>query len=149
MIYLEKLKKLRNETGISFSLCKKALEEAKGDLNQAKKLLQQWGGEKLKDKKDKKNQEGAIFSYVHHNGKIAALVEIFCETDFVAGNLEFKDLGKNIAMQIASLNPQSLDELLNQEYIKDSGKKINDLINEAALKFGEKIKIGRFTRWGI
>ena len=149
MINLEKLKKLRNETGISFSLCKKALEEAKDDLNQAKKLLQQWGGEKLKDKKDKKTQEGAIFSYVHHNGKVAALVEIFCETDFVAGNFEFKDLGKNIAMQIASLNPQTSDELLNQEYIKDSSKKINDLINEAILKFGEKIKIGRFIRWII
>jgi elongation factor Ts len=149
MIDFQKLKKLRKETDVSFSLCKKALEEAKDDLEKAKKLLQQWGANELKSKAEKVAKEGAIFSYVHHNGKVASLVELFCETDFVAANSQFKELGKNIAMQIASLNPQSLAELLDQDYIKDPTKKIADLINEAVLKFGEKIQVGQFIRWAI
>ena len=149
MIDFQKLKKIRKETGVSFSLCKKALEETKGDLEKAKKLLQNWGAKELENKAQKETKEGAIFSYIHHNGKIASLVELFCETDFVAANSQFKELGKDIAMQIASLNPQSLQELLQQNYIKDPTKKIADLINEAVLKFGEKIRIGRFIRWVV
>lgn len=149
MIDLEKLKKLRNKTGISFSLCKKALEEANNDLSTAEKLLEKWGGEKLKDKKEKKTKEGAIFSYIHHNKKIGVMVEILCETDFVSNNQEFQELGKNIAMQIASSNPNNIDQLLNQEFIREPTKKISDLINSAVLKFGEKIVINRFIRWEI
>ncbi|MGB9707464.1 MAG: elongation factor Ts [Microgenomates group bacterium] len=149
MVDLEKLKQLRKKTGVSFSLCKKALEETKNNLEEAEKLLLQWGGEKLKDKSERKTKEGAIFSYVHHNKKIASLVEILCETDFVSSNAAFKQLGQDIAMQIASQNPQNNDQLLQQEFIKDPSKKINDLLNEAVLKFGEKIVINRFIRWEI
>lgn len=149
MIDLEKLKQLRKKTGVSFSLCKKALEETNNNLNEAEKLLLKWGGEKLKDKSEKKTQEGGIFAYVHHNRKVASLVELLCETDFVSNNLTFQELGQNIAMQIASQNPQTNEELLQQEFIKDPSKKISDLINEAVLKFGEKIVINRFIRWEI
>jgi elongation factor Ts len=149
MVDLEKLKNLRKKTGVSFSLCKKALEETKNNLEEAEKLLLKWGGEKLKDKADRKTKEGGIFAYVHHNKKIAVLVEILCETDFVSGNQAFLQLGQNIAMQIASLNPQNNEELLQQEFIKDPSKKVSDLINEAVLKFGEKIIINRFVRWEI
>lgn len=146
---IENLKKLRQETGVSFSLCKKALEESGNDINAAKKLLQKWGAEKIVDKKIRSATQGAIFSYIHHNKKIAALVELVCETDFVATNSEFQKLGEELAMQVASMNPLNMEQFLDQDYIRDPGKKITDLIKEAVLKFGENIKIGRFIRWQI
>jgi len=146
---IKKLKTLREQTGVSLSLCKKALEESKENIDKAKKLLQQWGAEVLVKKSNNATQEGAIFSYVHHNKKIAALVEIVCQTDFVAKNKEFQNLGQEIAMQVASIPAKNIEELLNQEYIRNPSKKISDLINEAVLKFGENIKINRFLRWQI
>ncbi len=146
---IQKLKQLRKETGVSFSLCKKALEETNNNLEEAKKLLNKWGIEKAKDKEQRKTSAGGIFSYIHHNKKIGALVELLCETDFVSGNQQFQNLGQEIAMQVASLNPENIDQLLNQEYIRDPSKKINDLIKEAILKFGENIKINRIVRFEI
>jgi len=96
------LKRLREETGVSISLCKKALEESKNKIEDAKKLLTKWGAEKIKDKQERSTSEGGIFSYVHHNKKVAALVEVLCETDFVSGNVEFQRLGQELAMQVAS-----------------------------------------------
>jgi len=146
---IKKLKTLRKETGVSLALCKKALEESSEDLEKAKKLLQKWGAEVLTKKAANITKEGAIFSYVHHNKKIASLVEIVCQTDFVAKNEEFQKLGQEIAMQVASIPTKTIEELLNQEYIRDPSKKIIDLLNEAALKFGENIKISRFLRWQL
>jgi len=146
---IKKLKTLREQTGVSLALCKKALEESEQDLEKAKKLLQQWGAEILAQKVKNITQEGALFSYVHHNKKIASLVEIVCQTDFVAKNEEFQKLGQEIAMQVASIHAKTIEELLNQEYIRNPSKKISDLLNEAVLKFGEKIKINRFIRWQL
>src|SRR3989344_1224022 len=112
MLDLKKLKQLREETGISVALCKKALEESKGDINRAKDLLNTWGIEKVKDKIERKTSQGSIFSYIHHNYKIAGFVELLCETDFVAANEEFQKLGKEISMQIASVKPETAEELL-------------------------------------
>ncbi|MCS7093359.1 MAG: elongation factor Ts [Patescibacteria group bacterium] len=147
MYDIAKLKKLREETGISFSLCKKALEEANNDLEKAKKLLTQWGADKIREKETRGTINGGIFAYVHHNRKVGALIELLCETDFVAKNEEFQKLGREIAMQVASLKPESVDNLLAQEYIRDSSKKIADLIKEAVLKFGENIKVNRIVCW--
>lgn len=149
MYDIQKLKQLREETGVSFSLCKKALEEGKNNIAEAKKLLKKWGQDKAKNKKGKTTSEGGIFIYSHHNKKIGAMVELLCETDFVSFNKEFQNLGNEIAMQIASLNPETVDELLKQDYIRNQGKKISDLIQEAILKFGENIKINRFVRFEI
>ena len=149
MYDIKKLKELRAETGISFSLCKKALEESKNNLGEAKKLLSKWGADKAKDKSERKTGAGAIFSYVHHNKKVASLVELACETDFVSGNKDFQILGQEIAMQAASIVASDLKEFLEQEYIRDPSKKINDLIKEAVLKFGENIKIVKFIRWTL
>ncbi len=146
---LAKLKELREKTGVSFSLCKKALEESDNDLDKAVKKLQKWGADKIKDKAGRTTSEGSIFSYLHHNKKIAAMVEVLCETDFVSGNEEFQAFGQEIAMQIASTNPSDEKELFEQEYIRDGSKKIKDLLNELVLKIGENIKIGRFTRWEL
>lgn len=149
MYDINKLKQLREETGISFSLCKAALEESKNDLELAKKLLNKWGIAKAKDKSDRRTESGVIFSYVHHNGKIASLIELACETDFVSGNKEFKSLGQELVMQVASVRADTNDEFLSQEYIRDPSKKIRDLIKEAILKFGENIKVNRFIRWSV
>ena len=149
MYDIKKLKQLREETEVSFSLCKKALEESKNDLVKAKKLLLKWGANKAKDKSERKTGAGAIFSYVHHNKKVASLVELACETDFVSGNKDFQVLGQEISMQVASIIASDVKELLEQEYIRDQSKKINDLIKEAILKFGENIKIIRFVRWTL
>lgn len=149
MVDYKKLKKLREDTGVSFSLCKKALEESKNDIDRAKKLLTKWGASKVEEKSDRTTSQGGIFSYTHHNNMISSLVELQCETDFVSGNKEFQDLGRDLAMQVASVYAQDVKELLNQEYIKDPKKKIGDLIKEAVLKFGENIKITRFARWQV
>ncbi|KKQ23139.1 MAG: Elongation factor Ts [Candidatus Roizmanbacteria bacterium GW2011_GWC2_37_13] len=149
MYDIKKLKQLREETGVSFSLCKKALEETKNNLEDAKKLLTKWGADKVKDKAGRKTNAGAIFSYVHHNKKVASLVELNCETDFVSKNKEFQILGADLAMQVASLKAEKVEELMDQEYIRDPAKKISDLIKEAVLKFGENIKINKIIRWEI
>lgn len=146
---ISKLKQLRNETGVSFSLCKKALEESKNNIEEAKKLLTKWGAEKVLDKQERSTRQGALFSYIHHNKKIAVLLELLCETDFVSGNVEFQRLGTELAMQVASTHAENIDELFRQEYIRDPSKKIEDLINDAVLKFGENIKISRFVKWNL
>ncbi len=149
MYDIKKLKQLRDESGVSFSLCKKALEESKNNFVKAKKLLSKWGANKAKDKSERKTAAGAIFSYVHHNKKVASLIELACETDFVSENKDFQTLGQEIAMQVASIIASDVQELLKQEYIRDPSKKISDLVKEAILKFGENIKIIRFIRWAL
>lgn len=149
MYDIKKLKQLRQDTGVSFSLCKKALEESKNNLVKAKKLLSLWSGDKASSKAERKTSAGAIFSYVHHNKKVASLVELASETDFVSGNREFQALGQELAMQAASIPAETVGDFLSQEYIRDPAKKVSDLIKEAVLKFGENIKVNRIIRWII
>ena len=149
MVDISKLKQLREETGISFSLCKKALEETKNNIEEAKKKLQEWGIAKASEKSSRITSQGGIFSYVHHNKKIASMVELQSETDFVSGNAEFQKLGVEIAMQVATFKAGSVDELMKQEYIRDAGKTIEQLVKDAILKFGENIKISRMVRWQL
>ena len=144
----KKLQKIRKETGISISLCKKALEKT-NDIQKAKKLLLKWGAKTVVDKVSRSTSQGAIFCYVHHNKKVVGLLELLCETDFVAKNLEFEKLGQELAMQIATNAPLKESKLLSQEYIRDPAKKVSDLIKESILKFGENIKIGRFLKWEL
>ena len=149
MYDIKKLKQLRKDSGISFSLCKKALEESKNNIEASKKLLKKWGIAKAQDKSGRNTGTGIIFSYVHHNKKVASLIQLACETDFVSGNKEFQVLGTELAMQVASVIAETNEELLNQEYIRDPSKKISDLIKEAVLKFGENIKLVKFVRWSV
>lgn len=142
----KKLKQLRDETGVSFSLCKKALDETKNDIEAAKKKLNEWGASKAQEKAGRSTSEGGIFSYVHHNKKIAGIIELLCETDFVSSNEEFRALGQELAMQIASIPAKDEKEFLENDYIRDPSRKISDLIKEAVLKFGENIKLGKILR---
>lgn len=149
MYDINKLKQLREETGVSFSLCKKALEESKNDIAAAKKLLSSWGQDKAASKSDRKTGAGAIFSYVHHNKKVASLVELDCETDFVSGNKDFQSLGTELAMQAASISVEKVEDFMDQEYIRDASKKVSQLIKDAILKFGENIVVKRIIRWSL
>lgn len=136
-------------TGVSFAMCKKALEETNNNIEAAKKKLEEWSGEKLSEKSARTTSEGGIFCYVHHNRKIAAMIELLTETDFVAGNEEFKTLGQEIAMQAATNAAPDVKSFVAQEYIRDPSKKIEDLIKEAVLKFGENIKVSRIVRFAL
>ncbi len=148
-IDLAKLKELRERSGVSFALCKKALEESNNDIQAAIKKLQEIAGAKIAEKSTRVASAGGIYSYVHHNKKVAGLVELASETDFVSGNAEFHKLGQELALHIASMNPKTVEELLEQEYVRDPSKKIKELIKEAVLKFGENIKVNRFMRWEL
>jgi len=149
MISLDLIKELRESTGISISECKKALEEANGDLEKAKNLLRAWGKEVAEKKGSRETGEGLIVSYVHGTGKIGSMIQVRCETDFVARSDDFKNLCHELALQVASMEADAVDDLLSQNYIKDSGKTIQDVINEAIAKLGENIVIARFVRFTI
>jgi elongation factor Ts len=175
MIDTNLVKQLRDQTGVSIMQCRKALEDAQGDIKKAEVILQRQGRAIAEKKSNRTLGAGAIQSYIHSTGTVGSMVELLCETDFVAKNKEFKDLAYDIAMQITAVNPsflkrEDLDKpadmqekilqgkldsyfsdkiLLEQPFIKDQGVKIKELIESAIQKFGEKIEIGKFTRFSI
>lgn len=146
---IEKLKKLREETDVSYAMCKEALDESKGDVEKARALLRKKGAEVAKKKADRETKQGAIFSYVHHNKKIGSLVELMCETDFVARNETFQKLGTDIAMQVASTNPSNTTKLLKEPFIRDPKITVEALIKDAILKLGENVTLGKIIRFEI
>ncbi len=145
-ISLEDLKKLREITGAGVMECRGALEQTKGDLKKAEALLKKQLQAKAAKKSDRTTQEGLIESYIHANGKVGSLVELLCETDFVARTQDFKNLAHEICLQIASMNPKDVKELLSQAYIRDPKTTINDLVKELSGKLGENVQVKRFTR---
>lgn len=140
------IREVKEETGAPMLRTKKVLDEFKGDKSKAIEVLRKEGFAKMAKRADRETANGIVTSYTHHTGRVASLVELLCETDFVARNELFVELSKNIAMQLASMNPASEAELLSQEFIKDPSKKISDLIAEVTTKTGENIKLGRFER---
>lgn len=148
-IQINQIKKIREETGASVIDVKRALEEAGGDEKKARELLRQKGFEKAEKKAGREVKAGRIFTYVHHSGTIASVVSLVCETDFVARTDEFQLLGREIAMQVASMNPNSVEDLMTQEYIREPGKTIEILIKEVISKTGENIKISQIARFEI
>lgn len=192
MISTEQVKELRDKTGISVMQCKKALEETGGDLEKALVVLKRKGNEVAEKKADRELKSGVVASYIHSTGRVGAMVELLCETDFVANNDEFKQLAYDIAMQVAATDAQYLTAndineeemakakeiiakevegkpadmqekilqgkldsyfsdkvLLNQSFIKDSDKTIEDLIKGATQKFGERTEVGKFEKFII
>lgn len=143
------LKKLREETSISVSECRQALEESEGDYGKALALLKSHAAEKAAKKADRATGEGLVDAYIHGNGKIGAMVEILCETDFVARTDEFKKLVHEVAMQVAAMHPKDVAALMKQEYIKDSAQTIEDLVKQAIQKTGENIVVKRFERFAL
>ena len=148
-VSLAKIKELRAETSAGVVACRRALLEAEGDLTKAKEILKRMG-EKIAEKKaEREAEEGIVFAYIHPPGRVGSLVQLNCETDFVARTPEFRELAKEIAMQIASMNPSKVEVLLNQPYIRDPKKTIKDLLNEAIAKFGENIQVKKFVRFEV
>lgn len=137
------IKKVREETGAGVMRVKQVLEQFDGDEAKALELLKAEGLEKVAKREDRVTGQGKVFSYSHHSNKIVAVVELFSETDFVAKNELFEELGKNIALQAASMGAEDME---NQDFIKDPSKKMIDLIKEVIAKTGENIKLGRVVR---
>lgn len=190
----DKIKQLREQTGVSMMECKKALERSGGDIEKACLILKKISLETAEKKSEREVGAGIIESYIHANGKIGVLVDLRCETDFVARNVEFKKLAHNIAMQVAGLKarfiskddvPEEIKEelkkvfkkeadnlnkppeiiqkivdgkidailkeqvLLEQPFVKNQDITISELLKESVQKFGENIKIARFSRFEI
>ena len=188
------VKTLRDRTGAGMMDCKKALVETNGDLESAVDYLRKTGIAKAEKKGQRSTKEGLIFSYIHQGGKLGVLLELNCETDFVAKTEGFTDLAHNLSMQIAATNPVSISRddmdpsvlereksifteqakesgkpdniinkmvegriekfyaescLMEQHYIKDSERKVSDLLTEAVSTLGENIVINRFVRYSV
>ncbi|OGH37732.1 MAG: translation elongation factor Ts [Candidatus Levybacteria bacterium RIFCSPLOWO2_01_FULL_38_21] len=143
------LKQLRNETSVSIVDLRKALEETNNDYKKALAWIKKHGIKKAEKKRDRKTAQGIIESYIHQNGKVGAIVELLCETDFVARTSEFKNLAHEIAMQIAAMKPRDVNSLLKQEYIRDPSLTIQDFIKQAISRLGENIVLKRFERFEI
>lgn len=146
MINVDLIRKLREETGAPVIRVKKVLEEVEGKYDKAFEILQKEGFEKAEKREGRVTSQGMLATYVHHSGKIVGIVELLCETDFVARNELFVALGRELAMQAASMEAQDGAQLLAQDYIKDSKKKVSDLVKELIAKTGENIQIGRVVR---
>ena len=140
--------------------CKKALDESNGNVDKAEQILKEQGIASAAKKAGRDTDQGLIETYIHSGGRIGAMVEVNCETDFVARTKEFSDLAHDIAMQIAAMNPSTLEEnntdiesdnssLLQQPFIKDPSKNIQELINETVGKLGENIRVRRFKRFSL
>jgi elongation factor Ts len=148
-IDLKALKKLRDETAASIADIRKALDEADGNEKKALELLQKRASEIAAKKADRETGEGLIEAYIHNGGKVGVLIELLCETDFVAKTDEFKKLAKEIAMQIAAMNPEDVDSLLKQEYIRDGSQTIEGMVKAVIGKLGENITIKQFVRFEL
>lgn len=161
----ELIKELRNRTGAGIMDCKEALDETNGDVDYAETLLKEKGIASAAKKAGRDTEQGLIETYIHSGGRIAAMVEVNCETDFVARTEEFSKLAHDIAMQVVAMDPKAvnIDQsdnesasdkeegyfLLGQPFIKDPSKSIQDLINETVGKLGENIRVRRFQRYSL
>ena len=140
-ITVDQIKELREETGAGIMDVRKALTESDGDTKKAKSWLEKKGMKRAEDKAERETEAGYVFAYVHFNGKVGSLVKLACETDFVAKTEDFQNLGREVAMQVASMKPGSVAELLLQDYLRDSSKTIESLIKGVAGKTGENIRV--------
>lgn len=140
---------LRKKTGIAILECRNALVEADGDLKLAEDILKRKGVEIADKKATRVSKQGVVDSYIHAGSKIGALVEISCETDFVARNTEFCKFVHDIAMQVVATDPKDIPELLKQPFIKNEDIDIKTLLCDLIAKIGENIEIKRFERYEI
>ena len=168
---VDAIKELREMTSCGVIECKKALEEAAGDFDKAKDLLRQRGLELAAKKGSRTASEGRIETYIHSGSKIGVMLEVNCETDFVAQNDNFVSFCKGLAMHIAAVNPKYVRKddipedvlsaqedqaayikevcLVEQPFVKDPSKNVQDLVNELIAKIGENIFVGRFVRYKV
>lgn len=149
MIDASVVKEIRNRTGISIKEIKKALEESGGDKEKALGILKEHGASVARKRSDRDTGEGVIEAYIHSTKRFGALVSLKSETDFVARNKEFQKLAHDLAMQVASMDPADVDELLAQPFIKDPAITVDELIKQHIGKLGENIQIERIIRFSL
>jgi elongation factor Ts len=160
----ESIRALRDRTGAGIMDAKRALEAADGDITKAESALRIKGIDKAATKADRATAEGSIEAYIHAGNRIGALVELNCETDFVARTQEFKDLAHNLAMQVAAMGPEYIDSsdmpaddarraeevcLLQQAFIKDPSQTIGDLVLNVRARVGENVRVRRISRFNL
>lgn len=145
----EQIKSLRAETGVSVMKCKEALIEANGDVAKAKELIREISTKAAEKKADRDLASGIVQSYIHPNNAIGVLIALGCETDYVARNEDFIKLAQDVAMHIAAMGTESLEELGDQPFVKNPEITINKLVQESVLKIGERIQITEFARFAV
>ena len=145
---IELLKKLRSETSASIADCRRALEENDNNFDKAAQWIKDNAIMKAEKKSDRATEQGMIDTYVHNN-RIGVLVELLCETDFVARTDDFRKLARELAMQISAMNPENVEALLKQEYIRDASKTIEQVIKGVIGTLGENITVKRFARYEL
>ena len=165
MVSVDDVKKLREETGAGVMDSKRALDDAGGDFDRARELLRERGVAAAAKRSERETQQGVVESYIHGEGRIGVLVEINCETDFVARTDAFRQLARDVALQIAAMSPLaiSVDDLpddvreaereqsalLTQEFVRDSGTTVQQRVEETIASTGENIRIARFARFEL
>ena len=163
-ITVDMVRALREQTGAGIMDCKRALENAEGDEQKAAELLKAKGLDTALKKVGRETREGLVESYIHSGGRLGAVIEINCETDFVARTEEFHELAHDLAMQIAAMGPLYLDgddapeddsappgevRLMDQPFIKDPSRTVREVVQEMMAKVGENIQVRRFTRYAL
>jgi len=146
---MDKIKELRDKTGAGVMDAKNALEETNGDIAKAAEIIMAKGLAKAEKRSDREVKSGKVYCYTHGGGSAGAMVEVACETDFVANTEEFSTLCKEIALQIVSMNPKDVEELMGMAYIRDASKTIEQLVKELIGKTGENIRVIRFARYKL
>ena len=163
-VTVEQVRTLRNQTGAGIMECKQALVESQGDIEKATEALRLKGFAQVAKRSDRATNQGLVEAYVHTGGRVGAMVELGCETDFVARTPEFRALAHDIAMQVAAMAPAYLDEsdkahgddrpvaqvsLLQQPFIKDNSSSVGEVVRDLAAKVGENIRVLRFSRLAL
>ena len=148
-ISVEQIKALREETGVSIGKCKEALTEAGGDMDKARELLRDISAKTAAKKADRDLAAGIVQSYIHSNNTIGVLIKLSCETDYVARNEDFINLAGDIAMHIAAMGTETIEELVDQPFVKNPELTINKLVEDATLKIGERIEVAEFVRFTV
>lgn len=142
------LKQLREETGVGIMDIKRALEESEGDVEKARQILKERSAMIVAKKSDRETKQGLIETYTHL-GRIGAMVEVNCETDFVARNDDFKIFVHDLVLHVASMNPTDLEELLSQPFFNDESVTVRQRLDQLVGKIGENIQIKRFARFEL
>ena len=163
-VSVEAIKELRERTSAGIMDCKRALQESEGDLARAEEFLRAQGVASAAKKASRATNQGVVEAYIHSGGRIGAIVEVNCETDFVARTGEFKELAHDLAMQVAAMSPLYIDDddipdgesvdpqqacMMQQAFIKDPSRTVQDLVKEMVGKLGENVRVRRFTRFSL
>jgi elongation factor Ts len=142
---IAEVKRLKNLTGVGLTDAKKALEESGGDFDKALEAMRKKGLTKAEKRGEREARQGLVGTY-NHDGRIGVLVEVNCETDFVARNEIFQALVKDLAMHIAASEPKDVDELMEQPFVKDANKTVGEYVKDHNARLGENIVVRRFSR---